>query len=243
MTVALGACSSSATHLEISAFHEGGTPLAGIEITALPFDAEHLLDSLTRRSNAPKPAFAELEAAIATYRRPDASELHEIGTAWRATRDSVARLADSLGNVSPDSPGYGAAYERLRQQYRRLAQRAVERDAAFRDQIGEDRNLALWATAAADSLRAWERSAYADFPNLADSAIARSGRTPVTGETDEQGRLELELHPGEWWIVTRLPDRENPFIERYWNVAVVVTSFGPARLPLYERNSSERWRH
>lgn len=235
-------CAADESQLEVAAFLRSG-PLADLEITALPFDPDRILDSLTASSPVPKPEFPNLTADILVYRRPAAAELRNIGATWRATRDSVAHLADSLSRVSADSPGYARAYERLRRQYQRLARRAAERDAEYRRAVGEDRDLALRAAVAADSLRAWERSAYLSFPSLADSAVARSGRAPVAGVTDEAGWLELPLAPGSWWLIARLLDQENPFVERYWNVAVVVSRFGPAKIPLYEQNSSVRWHH
>jgi hypothetical protein len=240
---AAAACSRSETHVGVVAFSEEGGGIPDLEVTALPFDADGILDSLAAAHPAARPVFPDLEHEMLTYSRPEATQLHEIGAAWRATRDSVAILADSLNRVSPNSPGYAAAYERLRQQYRRLAQRAVERDREFREEIGEDRNLARRASAAADSLRAWERSAYADFAMLADTALARSGRNPQSGITNEHGHAQLALEPGAWWLMARLPERGNPFVERYWNVPMVVSPFGPRRVPLSKVNSSRRWRH
>lgn len=237
------ACSTEESHLEISAYLAASGPIPDLEVTALPFDLTRILDSLSSASPTPRPLFDDLEAEMSVYSRPEVEQLREIGTAWRITRDSVKALADSLNRVSPESPGYGQAYERLRQQYRRLAQRAVERDREFRDQVGEDRELALRATTAADSLRAWERTAYADLPVLADSALANSGRSIVTGVSDEHGHLELHLAPGHWWLVARLPDLHNPFMETVWNVPIVVTALGPFKIPLDDETSATQWRH
>ncbi len=241
--IAMGACSGAGTSVGIHAFLAEGEPIVGLEILSLPFDPDRITDSLTRAASQPRPTFPELQAEMAAYRRPGAEQLHEIGTSWRATRDSVKRLADSLSLVPPATPGYAAAYERLRQQYRRLAQRQAERDVAFREQMGDDRDLALRASDAADSLRIWESEAYADFPVLADSALARSGREPLEGVTDAEGRLALVLEPGPWWLVARMRDEDNPFSERYWNVGVVISRLGPRRIPLTESNSLSRWRH
>ena len=237
------ACSDKEVHLEVFASDQGSLPTPDLEITAYPFDLERILDSLAAASATPRPTFVDLEAEMLVYRRPEVQHLQEIGAAWRVTRDSVKYLADSLNRVSPESPGYGTAYSRLRQQYRRLAQRALDRHREFRDQVGEDRELALRATTAADSLRAWERAAYTDFPTLADSALAKSEREIASGTTDEDGRSELHLDPGRWWLVARLPDRRNPFMETYWYVPIVVTALGPFRVPLDSETSIVRWRH
>jgi len=236
-------CSPTETTVEVNAFLAESGPLSNLEITVLPFDPGSLLDSLAAASPTPRPTFPELDAEMAAYRRPEVGQLRAIGTGWRVTRDSVARLADSLREAGQDSPGYDEAYERLRRQYQRLAQRAVERDAEFRAQVGEDRDLALRAGSAADSLRVWEQTVYADFPALADSIVARSGHQPQTAVTDEHGNAELDLAPGAWWLVATVGDRYNPFVERHWNVGIVVSALGPSRIPLSDFNSATRWRH
>ncbi len=241
--VGIDACSCAATRVEVYASLTEGEPIVGLEILFLPFDPDRITDSLARAASEPRPTFPELQAQMAAYRRPDAEQLYEIGTSWRAARDSVRHLADSLNRLSPTAPGYGAAYERLRLQYRRLARSQAERDATFRERMGDDRDLALRASEAADSLREWESKAYAGFPALADSAVARSGREPQQGVTDAEGRLALVLEPGPWWLIARMRDEENPFSEQYWNVAVVMSSLGPRRIPLSESNSLHRWRH
>jgi len=241
--VALTACAGSDARLEVHVLLDEGERLAGVEVTAIPFDPDRLLDSLARASESPQPRFPELEAEMAAYRRPDEGSLREVGALWLALRDSVAHLADSLNAVSPDSPGYAAAYERLRQQYQRLSQRAVERDRALRERIGDDRDLASRAAAAADSLRRWEHQAFAAFPELADSALARAGRQVHHSVTDASGIVEFTLTTGSWWLIARWSDPENPFRERYWNTALVLSALGPAVVPLHGENSTLRWRH
>jgi hypothetical protein len=241
--VALTACAGSEARLEVRVVLHDGGPLSGVEVTAIPFDPDRLLDSLARASDLPQPQFPELDAEMATYRRPDEGSLRDVGALWLALRDSVAHLADSLNAVSPGSPGYAAAYERLRQQYQRLSQSAVERDRAFRERIGDDRGLASRAAAAADSLRRWERQAFADFPELADSALARASGQVHHAVTDASGIAEFTLTTGSWWVIARWSDPENPFRERYWNTALVLSALGPKVAPLHAENSTFRWRH
>ncbi len=116
--------------------------MAGLAVTALPFDAQRLLDSLASVAGTDRPDFSGLMTELESYRKPGEDQLTRIATPWRMTRDSVAQLADSLSRVSPRSPGYPAAYNRLRERYRLLAQRAAERDAKLREHTGDDRELA-----------------------------------------------------------------------------------------------------
>jgi len=226
----------------IHAVGEDGRPFAGLEVTALPFDPDGLFDSLAAGAKTPRPSFTDLEAELRDYERPEEDALRRISVGWRATWDSVHTLADSLAGVRPSAPGYGAAYARLREQYRRLAQRAVERDRAFQEQIGDHRELATRAAAAADSLRAWEQAVLPAFAEAADTALARSGALIRSATTNQAGAIEIHLPAGAWWLIARQPDPENPFLERYWNIPLVVGMMGPLRVPLDDRNGVVRWR-
>ena len=236
-------CQVSQVHIEVHASLQDGQPLAGIEIAAVPFDPDRILDSLTLASSTPRPSFPELEAELRAYRRPAENQIQDVGTAWRATRDSVRQLADSLNAVGTTSPGYARAYARLREQYRRLAQRAVERDVAFFERIGDDSRLAVRAAAAADSLRAWEQRAYAAFPAVADFALRHSGRSTHREIANEEGIADFALSPGPWWFIARTTDPNNPFSEYYWSVPAVLRAVGPIRIPLDRRNTTARWRY
>ena len=236
-------CFDGEAHLEVYALHHEDEPLVGVEIMALPFNPDQILDSLAQTSTASRPAFPELEAEMAAYVRPAEAVVRGIGAGWLDAMDEVKHLADSLNRVSPSSPGYAAAYDRLRMQYRQLAQRAVERDREFRVHMGDDRDLASRASAAADSLRRWENEVFVAFPELADSALARSGRPIHTGMTDEAGKVEFTLSSGRWWLIARWNDPENPFTEHYWNVALRMSVLGPRKTQLYSNNSTSRWRH
>ncbi len=243
-TLWLAGCLPSEYDIEVRIQSPDGIALADVEITALPFDRDAIRDSLASASQVPRPQFRDLEAELAAYELPDLSGLDEALSPWQAIHDSVKHLADSLNGDGPDSSGeYARAYGRLRNQYQRLAQSTVQRDAAMRELVGDDKDLAMRVAAAADSLRAWEGTALASYPGLVDSAIARDGRTPHSATTDEDGLVEFTLAPGRWWFVARWPDPENPFREYYWNVGVRVRLIGSKSVVLYEGNGAARWRY
>ncbi len=236
-------CFDGEAHLDVYALHHEDEPLVGVEIMALPFNPDQILDSLAHTGATAKPAFPELEAEMAAYVRPEEAVVRGIGAGWLDAMDEVKHLADSLNRVSSSSPGYAAAYDRLRLQYRQLAQHAVERDREFREHMGDDRDLASRASSAADSLRRWENEVFVTFPELADSALARSGRSIQIGMTDDAGKVAFTLSSGRWWLIARWNDPDNPFTEHYWNVALRMSVLGPRKIQLYSNNSTTRWRH
>ncbi len=220
-----------------------GAPLAYVEVTALPFDANGLLDSLEAAAPVPRPAFPSLEAEMIAYRVGPAVDLGQVGRAWTATRDSAQWLADSLLSVSHEAPGYPAAYRRFQALYRRLTERAARREAALQEVTDEIRSLAVRAGAAADSIRLWELEAYAPFDSLVALRIAAEGRPAVSASSHESGAVELELAPGAWWIRAQMRYPDNPFLEYEWNTMVWVRGWWPLHMRLFEGNVAVGWRH
>jgi hypothetical protein len=230
------------TRVEIVASLGPGEPLEGLEVVALPYDPERLLDSLAALASTPRPDFSALEAELLAFERPEYREDDVAVQAWAAVRDSVRRLSDSLSGVDRRSTGYAAAYDRFRRLYERFLQKTAARDAGVRDLTAEVRDLAVRAGRAADSLRAWEREAWASADSAATLAQAATGRAAVWGAVDSAGRLPLALPSGDWWIQALVPHPENPFVEYAWNVPMTVAGL-PFRLPLGGVNSRPRWRH
>lgn len=246
LAATLAACSSEA-ELEVRLLNQPGVPLAGLDVTALPVNPDGLLDSLAAAAPAPRPTFPDLERALAGFRagaqRPDSGGALHASAAWQAVRDSLEALAGQLRSLDRASLAYREAYQRLRGLYERLGQRAAERDRAMQNGMGTERELAQRAERAADSLRQWEQVAYLDFPARLEAAVRQTGRDLRQVATDTVGVARFALPPGRWWIQARVRDPENPFLERYWNVAVTLTRWVPVAVPLGTHSALLRWRH
>ncbi len=244
VTLALGAaCQPSAGGVELHAHLEAERPLAGLEVTILPYDVVGILDSLEGAADSPRPRFSELEDAMRAFRMRDAADFGAISGEWMRARATVNALADSLHSVGRDSPGYRWAFQRFRDLYDDLVAKEAQLEAAARQLTEEDRTLAAEAAEAADSLRRWERGTFRDFDAIAEEALRRSGREVHTTTTGADGRAALRLDPGRWWIILRHAHPENPFQEYFWNVPVRVNGVIPLVIPLSARNVTERWRH
>jgi hypothetical protein len=218
-------------------------PIAELTVRAYPFDPDRILDSLAALASVPRPQFPELEQELATYQPANDSRLQDASRPWLALRDTVAALSDSLNGMDRRSPAYAPMYERFRQLYARLAQRAAERDAALRAVNGDHVDLARRAQAAAESLRVWELEAFAAYAEAAQTALQHSGHAVYDPSTNEAGAVELELPPGNWWLIARWTDPHNPFQEYYWNVPLRSSGWLPLWVPLMDGNSRRRWRH
>lgn len=230
------------TEVVIKAMWDESTPITELEITALPFDPDHIVDSLEAVAVTERPDFSDLEAEMLAYEAPEDDRFAKATRPWRALRDTVQQLADSLNAMDRTAPGYATHYAQFRQLYVRLAQRAAERDDTLRRLGSDQMDLARRAAAAADSLRQWEYEAYASYAEVAGRVVLGSGHEVVEATTDFDGQAHLTLDSGRWWLVARYADPDNPFMEYYWNVPVTVSVL-PVRLPFGLGNSVRRWRH
>lgn len=242
--VAAIACANP-TPVLIRAHNAEGAPLPGLEIVAVPFNPDALLDSLAAAASIPRPVFAELESRLRNYLASgkdssDTAPTQPIEST--ATRDSVLRLSAALRRMDRTAPGYRDAYARFRELYARYSAREAARENALRRQRTGGRTLAEQATHAADSLRRWERVAYRDFPRLARERAETAGHEARRVTTDSGGRVTLDLPSGRWWLNARLADPANPFLEYHWNV-VLTTAGLPFGVPLSTLSRKSRWRH
>ncbi len=243
-TVAFTAsCQPSASSVDLRAHLGAEWPLAGLEVTASPYDVNGILDSLERVALSPPPQYPELEGAMEAFRMRGTADFGEISDEWMRARATVNALADSLNAAGRDAPGYSRAFRRFRDLYDHLVAKEAQLEAAARELTADDRALATEAARAADSLRQWEREAFRDFEAIAEKALRRSGRTAQTATTEADGRVTLMLEPGSWWLIARLPHPENPFQEFFWNVPFRVGGFAPLVVPLTAHNVTQRWRH
>lgn len=237
----VGACTDAPIPVRIRVTVDG-RPVPGLEVTAFPYHPTRLLDSLAATYDVPRPDFDSLERVLLGFSVAPTAPEDTVDGNLRATRDSVAALADSLRAADRRSGGYPEAYRRFRQLYGRLIQHSAARDAARRGIRDPLRALALRAGRAADSLRAWEDAAYAGFDSAAALEEVRAGRPPAAGVTDAEGWVTLSLHPGAWWLDARLEHPENPFVEYVWEQALVTAGL-PFRIPLSEHTAGVTWRH
>lgn len=213
-----------------------------VEFLALPVDAMGIIDSLTAAASSPPPVFPGLDSAMANYERPDPAAADDIHEQWVKARDDVRALSDSLQRVDRESRAYARLYATFRDRYDELVKREAALERALGNLTDADVALAERASAAADTLRAWEEWAFADLDSILDARIAASHRSEhrLPANTPE---LELHLEPGPWWLTARIPHPTNPFLEVVWNVPFTVNRLVPAIVPIIDRHVTLQWRH
>ncbi len=235
--VALAGCGGAGDVVLTATLDE--VPLVGLEIVALPFDAQStldsLLDSLGRTNPTRRPDYTALEAELKDYQRKDSDSIANLSAEWAEARRAVAELANALNGMERGSAEYASAYTRFKTAYHALSKEEVVLEGRMRRELGSDRDVAARAGAAADSLRRWEEEAYRALADII------AGQDAIAGKTDSLGQVRLELKAGRWWLVARRTDPENPFMEFAWNVPLVVSSIVPVATPLSGHNVTLRW--
>ncbi len=235
------ACSPRDSHLSIDA--AGGELVqSDLQVAILPFDLDHLLDSLAERAGG-RPRFDSLESELRGFQRANQPMVAGIMDEWIRARDSVAGIADRLRSLDHASERYRRLYQDFRRSYGRLAARSAGLDRALNQLTSGERNLALRAARAADSLRSWEQKAYAALPEAAAQKLAASGRRPIYLTIHQRGRADTVIPPGTWWLIARARHPSNPFLEITWNVSFTARMGLPVRVPLGNFNAGTQWRY
>jgi len=212
-------------------------PVAHLQLVALPYDRDSLLQSFEARSARPAGPARQLDSLFTRFRQPFgvyAAAAYRLQSLDRAQERLKLRL-DSLPRSSP-------AYDSL---YRAFAAGMDSIAAARRQRDDAQRELALARaklSPAIDSLRQlmarWEDSTYRGYDSITKALGSVLGREPIADSTDAEGKARLWVPRGRWWIYARSWDAWDPYSEWYWNVPVtgdhlVLDRSNGRRLPRY----------
>lgn len=213
------------------------TPVAGVLVSALPYDRDSLIASMEQRAPGARPHTAALDSLFRAFQAPFVAFSR---AAWRlehATRrlDSLTTARRGAGGGSPAATELDHRIQALEDTLGRLK---TERDAA-RKGLSAARDT-LWprmGTLRAE-VKAWESSTYAGYDTLVRTLSIDKMRQLVADTTDARGRATVNVPTGRWWIHTRVPDPQDPNAEWYWNVPVAsdtvrLTPVTGRRIPRY----------
>lgn len=194
------------------------TPIAGVLVSALPYDRDSLIAAMEGRG-ATRPHTQALDSLFRAFQAPfvDFSR-----AAWRlesATRrlDSLAAHRRLAAAGSPAALELDHRIQELRDSLRRFQSR---RDAA-RLALASARDT-LWPRMESlrSEVKAWESSTYAGYDTLVRRLSVNRMRQVVADTTDARGWGAVTLTTDRWWIYARVPDPQDPNAEWYWNVPV-----------------------
>lgn len=216
---------------------EDANALEGVEVRLLPYDRDHLFDSLTTAAadaGMPEP---EIPADLLATRDEIAEAQRiwrETETAWNIQRDSLQTLNEAMEGLNRAQRAYLtlynqyedvlADYERAEQQVGRLFDNFTSLQEA--------------AIGRMDSMRIvqadWADQAFEDVGLLIAARIELSGLEEHADTTEAGGLAQFEAAPGQYWVYAR---HELPYDELYWNIPLEITREAPAVLRLNRGNA------
>ena len=236
-TLALTACGPGRISIVVELEDEDGGDarlLEDIEVRLLPYDRDHVFDSLTRAASTPEPEIPdELLAA-----RDDIAEAQrawtEAETLERNLRDTINKLNKKLAELNPAMNDYKAIYNQVNPmidelegvtgRVKSLFQTFDELQKASIEQMGEIRRVK----------EDWANQAFKDVGTVIDALIDASGLEEAADTTGVYGGALVEVPPGQYWVYARY---ELPYDELYWNVPVTVTRGDPVEVRLSRANA------
>ena len=239
-TLASTACGQGQVSIVVELEDEGGGDarlLEDIEVRLLPYNRDHVFDSLTRAAPTPEPEIPdELLAAR--------DEIAEAQRVWSETesrvgvlRDTIQKLRNQMDQLNPAMNAYKELFQIADPMYTQLErdednvaslfQRFNDLQQANLEQMNEVR-------AARDS---WADQAFRDVGEVIATLIDASGLDEAADTTGADGAVLVELAPGQYWVYARY---ELLYDELYWNVPVTVERGDPVVVRLSRSNATKR---
>jgi len=225
LALASAACTGEVAVLAQLEPEEGGeaTPLASLEVRALPYDRDVIFDSLQSSAPSPEPitpdSLVQLQAEIAAAQ----TEWSTATERWNAARDSLRAIRTRLDQLNRTSAEYRLLFTDFgdQEQRERAANRQME--GAFARYTGLQSRYNSAAQEYSIQYSTWADAAFAAVDETVNRRLEALGREEVWDTTDANGVVRLTLKRGEWWIHARY---DLPFEELYWNVPVNVAADG-----------------
>lgn len=216
---ALAACGSAELVVQAQADGEGGepTPLAQLEVRALPYDRDAIFDSLRTAHADPEPeipdSLTDLQSRIAQAQQ----DWREAETRWNTARDSLRSLLEIMEGMARNSPRYRVAFLDYGDQEAREQSAGRQSQEAFEvfESLQQSYNTQVEQLTA--RRQQWADLAYVDVSDVIAARLEQLGLEEVTDTADAEGVVRFSLKPGQWWVHARY---DLMFDELYWNVPV-----------------------
>lgn len=240
-TLVLTACGPAQVTVVVKLDGEDGEPnlLDAVVVRLLPYDRDHIFDSLTAVAATPEPEIppellaAQEEIAEAQQAWRDAEDQ------WNFLRDTLNKLNEELADLNPRMGRYKTIHdewERWNRDYQRVERTQESLFKRF-DSLQQETNAEM------EGIRIvrqdWADQAFEDVGLVIAAIVEETGleeNVDTTGVTTP-GAAVFEVPPGEYWVYAR---HELPNHEFYWNIRVTATRGEPMVLELTPDNAELR---
>lgn len=227
-----------AVRVEVSG-QDGGEPMgvAEVEIQLLPYDRDHVFDSLARAFPTPEPEVPP-DLAAAQEEIAEAQRVwRNAETRWNTLRDELQRLNDRMEGLNRSTREYRELFSEHRGKYAEYEQ-LERRVGSLFDRFQTLQGAAVGRLDSMSVARSnWADEAFMDVDEVIALKIDVSGLDMHADTTGAEGWTLFEVPPGAYWVHAR---HELPSVEWYWNLAVEVARGEPVELRLSGENAEAR---
>lgn len=246
-TLALGACGQGEVIVVVELEDEGGEEAAlleDVEVRLLPYDRDHVFDSLIRNAPTPEPQIPpELVDARA--------DIAEAQREWTAAEARAALLRDTINKLNERLAGLNRAMNEYSRIFQQLDPMITELEGLQGREGREGRIVGLFERfdelqkaniEQIDAIRIerenWEDQAFRDVGAVIDALVEQSGLEQHWDTTGAEGATRVDrLAPGRYWVYARY---ELPYDELYWNIPITVERGEPVVVRLNRANATLR---
>ncbi|TVR65584.1 MAG: hypothetical protein EA422_03960 [Gemmatimonadales bacterium] len=212
-------------------------PLENVAIQLLPFDRDHIFDSLTAAADTPEPQMppelAQARDAIIAAQ----TEWREAEAQWLEQRERLQQISDEMAQFNPGEARYRELFAEFNAVESQVLSAEARRDSAFE----EFTDLQAETLEELDRLRIeieiWEDDAFEDYPEIVAARLQETRKEIMADTTDATGSVRMRPAPGQWWVHAR---QQLTTEELYWNVPVTVERGDPVQLRLTRENARIR---
>jgi hypothetical protein len=216
------------------------TPLAELEIRALPYDRDLAVDSLKAAAQAagnPEPAIPDSVQQMQTDIAAAQEDYTAANAQWASARDSLRVIKDKLDRLNRGSGEYRLLYNDFGDQETRANAAERRANASFARFDDLQKRFAALSEELKIVRNDWGDRAYASIDSVLALKQEASGREAAADTTDANGGVVFVLKTGTWWIHARYA---LPFEELYWNVQIDVAKGEVKDLVLNRENAQRR---
>ena len=240
-TLALGACGQGEVVVVVELEDEGGeeaTLLEDVEVRLLPYDRDHVFDSLIRNAPTPEP---QIPPELVDARE----EIAEAQRAWTAAEARAAELRDTIKTLQERLAGLNRAMNEYNRIFQQLDPMITELESLDRQVVGLFERFDELQKANIEQIDAirierenWEDQAFRDVGAVIDALVEQTGLEQHWDTTGAEGATRVDrLAPGRYWVYARY---ELPYDELYWNIPITVERGDPVVVRLNRANATLR---